>query len=127
MIAALGIEYIENPRLVRGLDYYNRSVFEWVTSELGAQGTICAGGRYDGLIEQLGGKAASGIGFGMGMERVLLLLQDKGLLPAQRSVDVFLVNQGEGAGLYSMKLAQTLRAAGYSVVQHLARPASSRR
>ncbi|AVG18359.1 MULTISPECIES: histidine--tRNA ligase [Chromobacteriaceae] len=119
MIAALGIEYIENPRLVRGLDYYNRSVFEWVTSELGAQGTICAGGRYDGLIEQLGGKAASGIGFGMGMERVLLLLQDKGLLPAQRSVDVFLVNQGEGAGLYSMKLAQSLRAAGYSVVQHL--------
>ncbi|SUX55069.1 Histidine--tRNA ligase [Chromobacterium vaccinii] len=119
MIAALGIEYIENPRLVRGLDYYNRSVFEWVTSELGAQGTICAGGRYDDLIEQLGGKAASGIGFGMGMERVLLLLQDKGLLPAQRSVDVFLVNQGEGAGLYSMKLAQSLRAAGYSVVQHL--------
>ncbi|MGC0154373.1 histidine--tRNA ligase [Chromobacterium vaccinii] len=119
MIAALGIEYIENPRLVRGLDYYNRSVFEWVTSELGAQGTVCAGGRYDGLIEQLGGKAASGIGFGMGMERVLLLLQDKGLLPAQRSVDVFLVNQGEGAGLYSMKLAQSLRAAGYAVVQHL--------
>ncbi|AUH49998.1 histidine--tRNA ligase [Chromobacterium sp. ATCC 53434] len=119
MIAALGLEYIENPRLVRGLDYYNRSVFEWVTSELGAQGTVCAGGRYDGLIEQLGGKAASGIGFGMGMERVLLLLQDKGLLPAQRSVDVFLVNQGEGAGLYSMKLAQSLRAAGYAVVQHL--------
>ncbi|WP_434633568.1 histidine--tRNA ligase [Chromobacterium sp. CV08] len=119
MIAALGIEYIENPRLVRGLDYYNRSVFEWVTTELGAQGTVCAGGRYDGLIEQLGGKAASGIGFGMGMERVLLLLQDKGLLPAQRSVDVFLVNQGEGAGLYSMKLAQSLRAAGYSVAQHL--------
>ncbi|KUM03305.1 histidine--tRNA ligase [Chromobacterium subtsugae] len=119
MIAALGIEFVENPRLVRGLDYYNRSVFEWVTSELGAQGTVCAGGRYDGLVEQLGGKAAPGIGFGMGMERVLLLLQDKNLLPAQRSVDVYLVNQGEGAGLYSMKLAQTLRAAGYSVVQHL--------
>ncbi|UTH72564.1 histidine--tRNA ligase [Chromobacterium sp. IIBBL 290-4] len=119
MIAALGIEFVENPRLVRGLDYYNRSVFEWVTTELGAQGTICAGGRYDGLIEQLGGKAAPGIGFGMGMERVLLLLQDKGLLRAQRNVDVYLVNQGEGAGLYSMKLAQTLRAAGYSVVQHL--------
>ncbi|OHX13105.1 histidine--tRNA ligase [Chromobacterium sphagni] len=118
-IAALGIEFVENPRLVRGLDYYNRSVFEWVTSELGAQGTVCAGGRYDGLVEQLGGKAAPGIGFGMGMERVLLLLQDKNLLPAQRSVDVYLVNQGEGAGLYSMKLAQQLRAAGYSVVQHL--------
>ena len=119
MIAALGIEFVENPRLVRGLDYYNRSVFEWVTSELGAQGTVCAGGRYDGLVEQLGGKAAPGIGFGMGMERVLLLLQDKNLLPAQRSVDAYLVNQGEGAGLYAMKLAQTLRAAGYSVVQHL--------
>lgn len=119
MIRELGVDFVENPRLVRGLDYYNQSVFEWVTSELGAQGTICAGGRYDGLIEQLGGKPAAGIGFGMGLERVVLLLQDKLLLPAQRSVDVYLVNQGEGAGLYAMKLAQTLRAAGLSVVQHL--------
>lgn len=119
MIRELGVDFVENPRLVRGLDYYNQSVFEWVTSELGAQGTICAGGRYDGLIEQLGGKPAAGIGFGMGLERVVLLLQDKQLLPAQRSVDVYLVNQGEGAGLYAMKLAQTLRAAGLSVVQHL--------
>ncbi|MCW3481362.1 histidine--tRNA ligase [Neisseriaceae bacterium JH1-16] len=119
MIAALGIDYVENPRLVRGLDYYNQSVFEWVTTELGAQGTVCAGGRYDGLIEQLGGKPAPGIGFGMGMERVLLLLQEKNLLPAQRSVDVYLVQQGTGAPLYGLQLAKQLREAGYSVVQHL--------
>lgn len=119
MLAGLGIDYVENPRLVRGLDYYNHSVFEWVTTELGAQGTICAGGRYDGLIEQLGGKPAPGIGFGMGLERVLLLLQDKGLLPTQRGVDVYLVQQGAGAALYGMRLAARLRTAGYAVVQHL--------
>ena len=67
MIRELGVDFVENPRLVRGLDYYNQSVFEWVTNELGAQGTVCAGGRYDGLIEQLGGKPAAGIGFGMGL------------------------------------------------------------
>ncbi|MBA4707654.1 histidine--tRNA ligase [Aquitalea aquatica] len=119
MIASLGIDFVENPRLVRGLDYYNQSVFEWVTTELGAQGTVCAGGRYDGLIEQLGGKPAPGIGFGMGLERVLLLLQDKGLLPAARSVDVYIVQQGTGAAMYAMKLAQQLRTAGLSVIQHL--------
>jgi len=119
MITSLGIDFVENPRLVRGLDYYNQSVFEWVTTELGAQGTVCAGGRYDGLIEQLGGKSAPGIGFGMGLERVLLLLQDKGLLPAARNVDVYIVQQGEGAAMYAMKLAQQLRSAGLSVIQHL--------
>ena len=119
MISALGIPFVENPRLVRGLDYYNLSVFEWVTTELGAQGTVCAGGRYDGLIEQLGGKPAPGIGFGMGMERVLLLLAEKGLLPARRGADVFIVNQGAGAATYAMQLAQDLRAAGLSVVQNM--------
>ncbi len=119
MLDAVGIRYVENPRLVRGLDYYNLSVFEWVTSELGAQGTVCAGGRYDGLVEELGGKPTPGIGFGMGMERVLLLLQEKGLIPAQPGVDVYLVQQGEGAPLYAMKLAKQLRAAGLSVMQHL--------
>ncbi|GGX94632.1 histidine--tRNA ligase [Vogesella alkaliphila] len=119
LIDALGIPYVENPRLVRGLDYYNQSVFEWVTTELGAQGTVCAGGRYDGLIEQLGGKPAPGIGFGMGMERVLLLLAEKDLLPARRSVDVFIVNQGQGATAYAMQLAQSLRQAGLSVIQHM--------
>ena len=104
---------------MRGLDYYNLSVFEWVTTELGAQGTVCAGGRYDGLIEQLGGKPAPGIGFGMGMERVLLLLAEKNLLPARRGVDVFIVNQGAGAAAYAMQLAQSLRSAGCSVVQNM--------
>ncbi|RQW29409.1 histidine--tRNA ligase [Rhodobacteraceae bacterium CH30] len=119
MIAALGIRFVENPRLVRGLDYYNQSVFEWVTTELGAQGTVCAGGRYDGLTEQLGGKPAPGIGFGMGMERVLLLLAAKDLLPKARAVDVYLVQQGEGAAMYGMRVARSLRDAGYSVIQHL--------
>jgi histidyl-tRNA synthetase len=118
MLDALGIPYVENPRLVRGLDYYNLSVFEWVTTDLGAQGTICAGGRYDGLIEQLGGKAAPGIGFGMGMERVLLLLQEKNLIPPAPAVDVYLVQQGAGAQTYALKLAQQLRKAGLSVLQH---------
>lgn len=119
MIEAVGIRYVENPRLVRGLDYYNQSVFEWVTTELGAQGTVCAGGRYDGLTEQIGGKPAPGIGFGMGMERVLLLLADKDLLPARKAADVYIVQQGEGAPVYAMQLAQDLRAAGLSVIQHL--------
>jgi histidyl-tRNA synthetase len=118
MIAALGIRFSENPRLVRGLDYYNHSVFEWVTTELGAQGTVCAGGRYDGLTEQLGGKPAPGIGFGMGVERVLLLLQEKDLLPAAPGPDVYLVQQGAGAPVYALQLAQSLRGAGLSVLQH---------
>lgn len=119
MIAALGIEFIENHRLVRGLDYYNQSVFEWVTTELGSQGTVCAGGRYDGLIEQLGGKPAPGIGFGMGMERVLLLLAEKGLLPERKACDVFIVNQGAGAATFAMQLAQSLRQVGCSVIQNM--------
>lgn len=118
MLDGLGIAYVENPRLVRGLDYYNLSVFEWVTTDLGAQGTICAGGRYDGLIEELGGKPTPGIGFGMGMERVLLLLQEKNLIPAPAGVDVYLVQQGAGAPAYALKLAKQLRDAGWSVLQH---------
>jgi len=118
MISAVGLQFVENPRLVRGLDYYNLSVFEWVTTELGAQGTICAGGRYDGLIEQLGGKPAAGIGFGMGMERVLLLLQEKNLIPAAPGVDVYLVQQGDGAAQSALQLAKHLRSAGLSVLQH---------
>ncbi|TCP10818.1 histidyl-tRNA synthetase [Crenobacter luteus] len=118
MLDALGVAYEENPRLVRGLDYYNLTVFEWVTTELGAQGTVCAGGRYDGLIEELGGKAAPAVGLAMGVERLLLLLQDKGLLPEAAGPDVYLVQQGEGAPRYALLLAGALRAAGVSVVQH---------
>jgi histidyl-tRNA synthetase len=118
MLTAVGIGFEENPRLVRGLDYYNLSVFEWVTTELGAQGTVCAGGRYDGLVEELGGKPAPAVGFAMGIERLLLLLQDKKLISNSNALDVYLVQQGEGAPTYALKLAQQLRAAGLSVVQH---------
>lgn len=118
MLTVVGIGFEENPRLVRGLDYYNLSVFEWVTTELGAQGTVCAGGRYDGLVEELGGKPAPAVGFAMGIERLLLLLQDKKLIPNNNALDVYLVQQGAGAPTYALKLAQQLRAAGLSVVQH---------
>lgn len=115
---AVGVPYELNPRLVRGMDYYNLTVFEWVTDRLGAQGTVCGGGRYDGLIEQLGGKPAPAVGFAMGVERLMLLLQDKALLPAAPAPDVYLVNQGEGAALYALTVAQALRAAGLKVIQH---------
>ena len=81
MLDAAGIAYRLNPRLVRGLDYYNRTVFEWVTDALGAQGTVCAGGRYDGLVEQLGGKTTPAAGFAMGLERLVLLLTEVGSPP----------------------------------------------
>ncbi|BBP46486.1 histidine--tRNA ligase [Thiosulfatimonas sediminis] len=104
-----GIEYVVNPNLVRGLDYYNRTVFEWVTTELGAQGTVCAGGRYDGLIEQIGGKAAPAVGFAMGIERLAALLLDKNLVPAQRQADLFVVLFGEQVTRPGMVLAESLR------------------
>ncbi|MBN2648087.1 MAG: histidine--tRNA ligase [Thiotrichales bacterium] len=106
-----GIEYVVNPNLVRGLDYYNRTVFEWVTTELGAQGTVCAGGRYDGLVEQIGGKATPAVGFAMGIERLVALLLDQGLVPAQREADVFLVLLGEQVTRPGLVLAESLREA----------------
>jgi len=110
-----GRPYEVNPRLVRGLDYYNLTVFEWVSDDLGAQGTVCAGGRYDGLLEQIGGKAAPACGFAMGIERLLALLAD----PGERvSPDVYLVNQGELAERFAFRVAEALRDAGFSVVQH---------
>lgn len=118
MIKALGIDYVENPRLVRGLDYYNLSAFEWVTDALGAQGTICGGGRYDGLIEELGGKPAPAVGLAMGVERLLLLIQERGALPAAKGPDVYLVQQGEGAPQAALLLSRALRSGGYSVLQH---------
>jgi histidyl-tRNA synthetase len=105
-----GIQYRVNPSLVRGLDYYNRTVFEWVTDSLGAQGTICAGGRYDGLVEQLGGKATQGVGFAMGLERVILMLQtlelDKNLAPA---VHVYVTAMDESVEHYARQISETLR------------------
>jgi histidyl-tRNA synthetase len=88
---ALGIICTINQRLVRGLDYYSKTVFEWVTSELGAQGTICAGGRYDGLIEQLGGKPNHAVGFAMGMERILALLETREDLDTIQSIDAYMI------------------------------------
>ncbi|GAA6131062.1 histidine--tRNA ligase [Halopseudomonas sabulinigri] len=111
LLDAIGIPYQINPRLVRGLDYYGLTVFEWVTDQLGAQGTVCAGGRYDGLVEQLGGKAAPAVGFAMGIERLLLLIETLGKVPAElaRQVDVYLVTLGEAAVTAGLRLAEQLR------------------
>ncbi|PTU75626.1 histidine--tRNA ligase [Pseudomonas indoloxydans] len=108
---AAGIRYQINHKLVRGLDYYNRTVFEWVTDKLGAQGTVCAGGRYDGLVTQLGGKATPGVGFAMGVERLVLLLETLDLLPAElnRAADVYVCAFGEAAELAALTLTERLR------------------
>lgn len=118
LLDGLGIAYVENPRLVRGLDYYNQTVFEWTTDKLGAQATVCGGGRYDGLIEELGGKPAASIGFAMGIERLLLLVQEFGTLNTQSAPDVYVMQQGEGSVLAAMKVAQQLRLHGLNVLQH---------
>jgi histidyl-tRNA synthetase len=106
----LGIQYRVNPALVRGLDYYNRTVFEWVTDSLGAQGTVCAGGRYDGLVEQLGGKATQGVGFAIGLERLVLMLQtfelDKNI---DSVVDVYVTAMDESVECYARQISETLR------------------
>ena len=106
---SLGVEYEINTRLVRGLDYYGKTVFEWITEDLGAQGTICAGGRYDSLVEQLGGKENYAVGFAMGMERLLLLLEQLDNLPIPRSVDVYMILVGEKATNEGLQLAETIR------------------
>ncbi|HEY4697072.1 MAG TPA: histidine--tRNA ligase [Gallionella sp.] len=107
-----------NPHLVRGLDYYNRTVFEWVTTSLGAQGTICAGGRYDGLVEQIGGKPVPATGFAMGVERLLALLRDGGMALPRPQVDVYVVHQGEPAGRLASQVAERLRDDNLSVLLH---------
>lgn len=107
---ALGIAYVRNPKLVRGLDYYGLTVFEWTTNLLGAQGTVCAGGRYDGLVEQLGGKATPAVGFAMGLERLCLLLEASENLPEKTALaDVYLVSSGSRAEVEALKLAESLR------------------
>lgn len=108
---AAGIRYQINHKLVRGLDYYNRTVFEWVTDKLGSQGTVCAGGRYDGLVSMLGGKATPGVGFAMGVERLVLLLETLQLLPADlnRAADVYICAFGEAAELAALTLVERLR------------------
>ena len=113
-----GIPYTINPRLVRGLDYYNLTVFEWVTDRLGAQGTVCAGGRYDGLVGQLGGKAAPACGFAMGVERLIALIRDAGGEPAAPAPDVYLVHQGDNASRLAFRVAEGLRDQGIGVLLH---------
>jgi histidyl-tRNA synthetase len=105
----LAIRYEINPRLVRGLDYYSKTVFEWVTDALGSQGTVCAGGRYDTLIEQLGGKANYAIGFAMGMERLLALLETQASVNLANPIDAYMIRVGEKAELEGLRLAETLR------------------
>lgn len=107
---ALDIAYTHNPRLVRGLDYYTHTVFEWITDELGAQGTVCAGGRYDGLVEQLGGRSTPAIGLAMGLERLVSLLVDQGAVTARAGPDIYLVVPGDTAsGPQALTLAERLR------------------
>ena len=104
-----GIEYTINPRLVRGLDYYCKSVFEWVTDQLGAQGTVCAGGRYDGLVEQLGGKATPAAGFALGIERLLAMREAADIEVPQDHPDLYLLLQGESSTRKGLTLAERLR------------------
>ncbi|MFT0548010.1 histidine--tRNA ligase [Allopusillimonas ginsengisoli] len=113
-----GIAYTLNPRLVRGLDYYNLTVFEWVTDRLGAQGTVCGGGRYDGLIELLGGKPAPAVGFAIGMERLLDLCMQSAVDIGQSECDVYMVHQGADAQRMAAQLSERLRDAGLRVIVH---------
>ena len=113
ILDAAGVKYEINQRLVRGLDYYCKTVFEWVTDKLGAQGTVCAGGRYDGLVEQLGGKPTPAVGFAMGVERLILMLETLELIPPQvmQTIDLYVCGVGEGAAMASLLLADELREA----------------
>jgi len=106
---AVGVAYRVNPRLVRGLDYYTGTVFEWVTDRLGAQGTVCAGGRYDGLVEQLGGRQTPAAGFALGLERLLALLEGEGLVPPPPAPHACMVPVGDAAAATGLRLAEALR------------------
>jgi len=118
LLGAAGIAYTVNPRLVRGFDYYNRTVFEWVTTRLGSQATIAGGGRYDGLMEQLGGKAAPACGFAIGVERIVLLMQEYQFATPPRAADAYIVHAGDGTAKEAFRLAESLRDAGLAVLMH---------
>ena len=120
VLDAVGLEYRVNPRLVRGIDYYNLTVFEWVTDKLGSQGTVCAGGRYDPLIEQLGGKPAPAVGWGMGIERLLLLLDEVGVRAPVVAPDAYAVVPSAAASAVAITTCEALRSSGVSVVMHAA-------
>ncbi len=110
-LECLDIPYVINTHLVRGLDYYNRTVFEWTTTDLGSQGTICAGGRYDGLVEKMGGKPTPAVGFALGLERLILLIKEQGLLISKTPLSIYIVALGENAQLKSMQIADQLHQA----------------
>ena len=121
LLDTAGIQYRVNPRLVRGLDYYGKTVFEWVTDALGSQGTVCAGGRYDGLVNQLGGKPTPAVGFAMGVERLVLLLEELQLVPesVRQRIDVYVIGMGDANLASAMGVAETLRReAGLRVQLH---------
>src|SRR6185503_11021127 len=112
-----GVAYTVNPRLVRGLDYYNRTVFEWITDKLGAQGTVAGGGRYDGLFEALGGKPTPACGFAIGIERLILLMQQAANAKVEGPL-AYVVHVGDAAGTLARRVAETLRDAGHAAVVH---------
>jgi histidyl-tRNA synthetase len=118
-LKAAGIDYVVNQRLVRGLDYYSLTVFEWVTDKLGAQGTVCAGGRYDGLIEQLGGRASKAVGFAMGIERLVALLEEYHMPELRQTADIYIISSDE-ARIHAQAVAQRLRVEieGVRVISH---------
>ena len=120
LLSDVGVEFTVNSRLVRGLDYYSHTVFEWISTDLGSQGTVCGGGRYDGLFEILGGKATPAVGFGMGLERLLLLTQDVISKEVDVGCDVYVVHQGEAAERVAFGVASHLRQVGLDVVLHCA-------
>ena len=117
---AMNIEYIVNPQIVRGLDYYTKTVFEFVADSIGAQGTVCGGGRYDGLIEELGGQHTPSLGFAMGLERLQLVMEAQGCeFPEPSRPDLFIVAMGDKATLKAVEIAKDMRDEGYSVVYDL--------
>jgi histidyl-tRNA synthetase len=113
-LTAMDIAFEINPKIVRGLDYYTKTVFEFVTTDIGAQGTVCGGGRYDGLIETLSGKPCPALGFGMGLERLILTMESQGLDFAEpKTCDIYIASMGENASVKAMQLCSQLRTAGY--------------
>ena len=114
-LTAAGIEYTVNPHIVRGLDYYTRTVFEFVSGDIGAQSTVCGGGRYDGLVSQMGGPSVPSLGFGMGLERLMMVLENQGTeLPLAPACDLYIATMGEKAGIKAFQICSELREEGYS-------------
>ena len=116
----MNIDYVINPTIVRGLDYYTRTVFEFVSSEIGAQGTVCAGGRYDGLVSEMGGPELPSLGFGMGLERLLILMEKQGCaFPPIKRPDIYVAPMGEAAGIKAEELCAALRREGFAAITDL--------